>query len=116
MSENATEIDGARKSPARGIALTTSLVLLYDTLAAAGAMFASLMLRYHFSEYSVPPGALEYMAPAVFAPISAAVFLTLGVHRGSVAPHVHAGPVANRAGGPAVPSDFPASLLCHEPA
>ena len=36
MSENATEIDGARKSPARGIALTTSLVLLYDTLAAAG--------------------------------------------------------------------------------
>lgn len=69
-------------SAVKGVALTTSLVLLYDTLAAAGAMFASLVIRYHFSQYNEPPGALEYLATAVFAPISAAVFLGLGVHRG----------------------------------
>ena len=37
MSENAKE--QAQTTPPRGVALTTSLVLLYDTLAAAMAMF-----------------------------------------------------------------------------
>jgi len=64
-----------------GFVLITLLILIYDTLAAAGAMFAGLMIRYYFSEHGAPPGSLEYLAPIVFAVISAAVFLVLRVHR-----------------------------------
>jgi len=79
-----TESQRPIRAPGRqtGLTVTTAVVLMYDMLAAGLAMFASLVTRYHFSEFSVPPGPLEYLAPAVFAPISAVVLLVLGVHRG----------------------------------
>lgn len=61
---------------------TPALVLFYDTVVAAFAIFASVSIRYFFSQYNEPPGMLEYLALVVFAPISAAVFLALGVHKG----------------------------------
>jgi len=62
--------------------ISPALVLGYDTLVAAIAIFAGVSIRYFFSQYNEPPGTIEYLVVIVFAPISAAVLLGLGVHRG----------------------------------
>lgn len=77
-----TRPDGQSVERGSSSSLTPVLVLAYDTCVAAFAIFAGLGIRYFFSQFHEPPGMLAYMALIVFAPISAAVMLALGVHRG----------------------------------
>ncbi len=62
-------------------AVTPVAILAYDTAAAALAMFVAIIVRYRFSQFGAPPGAVEYIAPAVFALSCAAMFAIVGVNR-----------------------------------
>lgn len=61
--------------------LTPWMVLAYDTLAGAAAMYASIGVRYLFEPEGVPPGPVEWYASGVFALVSLVVLAGLGVNR-----------------------------------
>lgn len=83
MRPGMNEQDAARAKSRRGMRSATPLAILaFDTLAAAFAMYAAIVLRYRFSEFSLPPGPVEYIAPALMAVASLAVFGAMRIHRG----------------------------------
>lgn len=65
---------------ARG-SVSPVLVLVYDVLAGALAMYASISLRYLFEPSGQPPGSVEWLATGLFAAVCAVIFPALGVHR-----------------------------------
>jgi len=58
-----------------------ALALGYDTAAGAAAIFASLMIRYYFTDFGNPPGAVEFVAAALFAPVCVLVLVGFRIHR-----------------------------------
>lgn len=58
-----------------------ALVLAYDTLAGAAAMYTAIALRYLFEPGRVPPGDVEWIASGLFAGVCMVVFWGFGVHR-----------------------------------
>lgn len=63
------------------LGLTPFVVLAYDSLAGAVAMYASIVLRYLFEPERVPPGPVEWLAAGVFALVCLFVLAGLGIHR-----------------------------------
>lgn len=71
-----------KREPARRPMIVMTVVLAYDLLCAAVAMFAAILLRYEFSTTASAPTGLAPSATMLFVAACAVVFPLQGLHRG----------------------------------